>query len=163
VTKKLQILINSILLAALISACAPQQTDTAPTPDSIGTVAAELAFSMMTQTAAAQPTATPEPTETLAPVETETPTPEPLPLEPVATTMPKVIGPAPCYIGGPGPDRPFTSNISDFKDVEMIGIGSVDGWYVIEDPYFYSPCWISAENLKLEADFDLSAYPVIEP
>jgi len=76
--------------------------------------------------------------------------------------MPKVVGPAPCYTG-PGPGYELTSNISDFKDVEMIGVGSVPGWYVIKNPYFYSACWIATENLKLEVDFNLSAYPTITP
>jgi hypothetical protein len=156
--------ICSLLAVLILTACAPQQTEAVPTTDAIGTLAAELAFNMMTQTAVAQPTATLPPTETPEPIATELPT---LPPEPVETTMPVVYGSIsgkePCYKGGPGPNREVTSYITDTKKVEMIGIGSVPGWYVIEDPYFYSPCWINAENLILESDFDLSAYPVIEP
>ena len=150
------------LLVVLTAACAPQAEAT-PTMDVAGTLAVELASVMLTQTVAAYSPTPPPPTETPLPVNTETPTPEPITPTPAATSMPVVNGDSPCYIGGPGPNRPITSNITDTKKVEMIGIGSVDGWYVIEDPYFWSPCWISAEDLILEADFDLSAYPVIQP
>jgi hypothetical protein len=154
---------NLILAAFMLAACAPQA---APTPgvDAIGTLSAELASVMLTQTAISySPTPAP-PTPTPIPLETETPTPLP---EPVETSMPVVNGSVggkePCYKGGPGPNRPVTSYITDTKRVELLGIGSEEGWYVIQDPYFYSPCWIRAENLKLESDFDLSAYPVISP
>lgn len=150
-----------ILIASLFLAACGAQTEAVPTVDAIGTLSAELASVMLTQTAIAY-SPTPPPTATSTPV-TESPTPELALIEPVTTSMPKVIGPAPCYIGGPGPNRPITSNISDFKDVELIGIGSVEGWYVIENPYFWSPCWIRAENLKIESDVDLSAFPVISP
>lgn len=166
VKQKFTIIINLLLAAAIIAACAPQQTaETEPTPDAVGTLAAELAFAMMTQTAAAYtPTPLPLPTETPTPEATETPTPEPIPVE---TSIPIVIGSMdgkePCYKGGPGPDREVTSYITDTKEVILIGVGSVEGWYVIENPYFYSACWIRAENLKLDDTFDLSAYPIIEP
>ncbi len=49
------------------------------------------------------------------------------------------------------------------KNVEMVGVGSVPGWYVIINPYFRSRCWIAAENLILDPSFDVSAYPTITP
>lgn len=152
-----------ILIASLFLAACGAKTEAVPTVDAIGTLSAELASVMLTQTAMAYSPTPQPPTSTSTPDETETPTPEPASLEPAATSMPKVIGPAPCYIGGPGPNRAITSNISDFKDIELIGVGSVEGWYVIEDPYFWSPCWIRAENLKIESDVDLSTFPVISP
>ena len=148
-----------ILVITLLSACAPTPVPT-PTVDVIGTMSMELASAMMTQTVAAySPTPLPSPTFTATPPVTETPTLLPAPVE---TVVPKVKGPAPCYMG-PGSSYPLTSNISDFKDVEMIGIGSVSGWYVIKNPYFNSPCWIAAENLVLDPSFDVSVYPTITP
>ncbi len=147
-----------LIVMILLTACAPKATP--PAVDVVGTRAVELAVVMLTQTVAAySPTPSPLPTLTSTPVFTETPS---ITATPAATTMPKVVGPAPCYTG-PGPSYELTSNISDFKDVEMIGVGSVPGWYVIKNPYFYSACWIAAENLKLEVDFNLSAYPTITP
>lgn len=141
------------LAAALLSACAPQAEAT-PTVDVIGTVAAEMAIVMLTQTAAAY-SPTPPPTETPIPLPSETPTP-------AATSIPIVIGFSPCY-EGPGSSYRLTSNISDTKGVELLGIGSVPGWYVIRNPYFYSPCWIAAEHLRLDPNFDPSTLPVISP
>lgn len=156
-----RILMNTLIASLLLAACIPQAEPT-PTMDAIGTLSAELASIMLTQTAIAYSPTPPPPTSSPIPVETETPTPEPVSAEPVATSLPKVKGPAPCYTG-PGPSYPLTSNISDFKDVELIGIGSVPGWYVIENSYFWSPCWIAEEYLTIYDDIDLSAYPVISP
>lgn len=69
---------------------------------------------------------------------------------------------APCY-QGPGPTYPLTSQISSYKAVEFVGIGSVPGWYVIINPYFRSQCWIEAKNLVIDPSFDVSAYPTIKP
>ncbi|MBI5952407.1 MAG: hypothetical protein HY865_12185 [Chloroflexi bacterium] len=152
-------LILIVLTVTLLGACAPTPVPT-PTVDVIGTMSMELASAMMTQTAAAySPTPLPSPTFTAMPPVTETPT---LPTEPVATPMPKVMGQAPCYTG-PGSSYPLTSNITSTKRVELIGVGSVPGWYVIKNPYFYSPCWIAAENLVFEPGFDVSVYPTITP
>ncbi|HRQ24618.1 MAG TPA: hypothetical protein PLF42_14425 [Anaerolineales bacterium] len=161
--KKHFFITNMLLASLMLAACAPQ-AEPAESVDAVGTLSAELAAIMLTQTAIAYtPTALP-PTETPEPAATELPT---LPPEPVETSMPIVYGSMggkePCYKGGPGPNREVTSYITDTKIVELLGIGSVEGWYVIRDPYFYSPCWIRAENLKLESDFDLSDYPVISP
>lgn len=150
------------LIASLFLAACGAQTEAVPTVDAIGTLSAELASVMLTQTAMAYSPTPQPPTSTSIPDETETPTPEPASIEPAATSMPEVIGFSPCYTG-PGEHYALTSNISDTKKVEFMGVGSVPGWYVIENPYFWSPCWIRAENLKIESDVDLSAFPVISP
>lgn len=156
---KRQGILNILAAVFLLAACAPQETST-PEADSIGTLAAELASIMLTQTAMANPPPPPPPTETPPPPETETPTPEP---EPAATEMPEVTSDnAPCYTG-PGSNYPLVSHITATKKVELIGVGGVPGWYVIENPYFYSACWISADHLKIDSSFDLSAFPVIPP
>jgi hypothetical protein len=117
----------------------------------------ELASMMMTQTVAAYtPTPLPSPTPTATPSFTETPT------VPAQTAIPKVSGYSPCY-EGPGISYRLTSNISDTKSVEIVGVGSVPGWYVIINPYFHSKCWISATNLVLDPNFDPSAFPTITP
>ena len=153
-----------ILTTILLTACAPTVPAT-PTVDVIGTMSVELASVMMTQTVAAySPTPLPSPTFTATPVFTETPT---LPPAPVETVMPKVMeasgaDAAPCY-EGPGPSYPLTSQVSSYKDVVMVGVGSVPGWYVIINPYFRSACWIEAKNLIIDPSFDVSAYPTVKP
>ncbi|MBM3125782.1 MAG: hypothetical protein FJZ87_12040 [Chloroflexi bacterium] len=147
--------LHNILALLFLSACAPEPTP--PPVDAVGTIAAQMAYTMLTQTAAAYSPTPPLPTAT--PAYTSTPTIEPTP---EVTKRPEVVGFAPCY-QGPGATYPLVSNISETKKVELIGIGSVPGWYVIKNPYFNSPCWISAENLKIFSDHDLSGFPTITP
>jgi hypothetical protein len=45
----------------------------------------------------------------------------------------------------------------------LLGVGSIDGWYVIRDPYFHRPCWIQQADLKIFPGTDLSTYPVMTP
>jgi hypothetical protein len=152
-----------VLVVTLLTACTPKAPAT-PTVDAVGTRVAELAAIMMTQTAAAySPTPLPSPTFTATPAFTETPTLEPTP---ATTSIPKVtgsVGYAPCYKGGPGAPYGLDSNITDTKEVEVVGIGSVPGWYVIINPYFYTQCWIAAENLVLDPNFNAAAFPTITP
>ena len=157
-----------ILLLALmiITACAAPQ----PTPqpvDSMGTMVAQLASSMQTQTAAAaSPTPLPV-TDTPVPTATETQVPKPTrnPSDHtviVVTNEAAGISQAACWFG-PGPAYNLESNIFNGKKVELLGVGSIPGWYIIKNPYFYQPCWISASELKIDPAMDLSAFPVIAP
>jgi hypothetical protein len=139
-----------------IAACTPQ-TPPPPTVDTIGTIAMQLASQMLTETVAAYSPTPPPATDTLVPTATET-----LPPTVATTGIPEVVGQSPCYTG-PGGSYPLTSNISDTKKVEIVGVGSVPGWYIINNPYFGSTCWISADNLKLDPNSDFSNLPVISP
>lgn len=156
--QQIKLLTFAIFLITSLSACSSQATP-APTVDVISTIAMQLASQMQTQTVAAySPTPLPS-TTTPTPSVTDTATPT---AEYVATRRPEVIGRSPCYTG-PGPTYALTSNISDTKKVELLGIGSVPGWYIIKNPYFNSPCWISEEDLKIFSDIDLSTFPTITP
>jgi hypothetical protein len=144
------------LTISAVVACTPQ-TPPPPTVDSISTIAMQLASQMLTETVAAYSPTPPPATETPAPTATETPPPTA-----VVTNIPEVVGSSPCYTG-PGDTYPLTSNISDTKKVEIVGVGNVPGWYIINNPYFGSTCWISAEHLKLDPNSDFSGLPVISP
>jgi len=110
---------SAFSMLVFLSACTPKATP--PPVDNVGTIAAQLASVMLTQTVAAySPTPLPA---TSTPAYTETPTIEPTP---AATKRPEVVGYSPCY-AGPGSSYPLTSNISDTKKVDLIGIGSVSG------------------------------------
>ena len=144
------------IFALAVSACAPQPP---PTPgDPIGTIAAELAHSMQTQTAAAHSATPPPTTPTALPTDTSTPTPAKDPTKNVIT----VVNHTGCYYG-PGPAYQLQSYINVPKDVELLGIGSEEGWYVISGPYYYSACWVSAADVQIDADVDLSRFPVMTP
>ena len=146
------------LTLALTFGCSPKAV-TPPPVDVVGTRAAQLVSSIFTQTAAAYsptpPPVTPSPTPTIVPV---TPTETVY----VATKRPEVVGFAACWTG-PGSSYTLISNISDTKKVELLGVGSVPGWYIVRNPYFNVPCWISADELHIFSDIDLSVYPAMTP
>jgi hypothetical protein len=144
------------LTISVTAACTPQ-TPVPPTVDTISTIAMQLASQMLTETVAAYSPTPPPATDTPVPTATET-----LPPTVAVTSIPEVVGQSPCYTG-PGDSYALTSNISDTKKVEIVGVGSVPGWYIINNPYFGSTCWISADHLKLDPNSDFSNLPVISP
>ncbi len=150
-TRLFQLISSGLALLTLLSACAPAAPPT-PAVDVVGTRAAELASMMLTQTVAAYsptppPTFTPEPTATIEPT-------------PAEIEVPRIKnGPAPCYVK-PSTSAVLTSNISNTKIVELLAIGATPGWYKIRNPYFYSPCWVTEEYLKLDENMDLSTFPI---
>lgn len=156
---KAKIILFLAMTASLFAACTPQESNAAPTVDIIGTTAAQLAEVMLTQTAgAATPTSIP-PTDTPIPLFTETPTPQALP---ATTSIPQVAGNTACFTG-PGTNYALVSNISDTEQVEVVGVAHLPGWYVIRNPIYGSLCWISASNMRFEADFDLTILPILYP
>jgi hypothetical protein len=138
-------------------ACTPEAT--AEPVDSAGTLAVQLAAVMQTGTAAASsPTPLPA-TVTPTPSPTDTPTLEPTTGPAKRPAILKFTG---CYYG-PGPEYGLDSNISENKKVEIVGIGSTPGWYVIINPYFHKQCWVAASDLYVDSAMDLSALPVMTP
>lgn len=152
-------LFKAILIGFLVtlSACS-SQADATPTIDVIGTMAYELALSMQTQTAAASsptpmPVAdTPIPTITLTPKPTTDPT-----IDHVIVAIT-----APCYTG-PGNTYQLISNIEAPEAADLLGIGSVEGWYVIRNPYFGSACWIETKFIELVPGMDITLFPTMTP
>lgn len=159
--KSIRIILIAILGIFFNAACTPKAT---PTPDIIGTTAAQLVMVMLTQTAGAV-TATPIPPTASPP--TETPTLPP-PTEEVKRLPPVVITFVPCYTG-PDESYTFISNIdpsirrSGKQVVEILGAGSEPGWVVIRNPYFNNPCWVNVENMEIGPHIILSDYPVMTP
>lgn len=145
-------------LALLASACS--NGPATPTVDVVGTSVAGTASVMLAQTAAA---ASPTP---LPPTETPVPTPtEVLPTETATPSGPPMAvanKKAACWFG-PGSSYPLESNISNTKKLELLGVGSVNGWYIVKNPYFYQPCWISADDVDIDPSVDISSLPVITP
>jgi len=141
----------------LTGACAPKPPPT-PTVDIIGSVAAQLASEMMTQTAAAYSPTPPPATITPTPTETLTPEPTKDPNKKIIT----VVNHPECWFG-PGPSYVMVSYINTPKKVELLGIGSVEGWYIVKNPYFGSPCWVSADHVKIDPDVDLTLFPIMTP
>lgn len=145
----------SLLLILLAAACAPAT----PPANSIATAVAAAAFNLMTQTAAAA-SPIPSPTASLTPAPLDTPTPNAT--QTPAHSQPMVNTFAACYFG-PGSPYALESNISKGKRVELLGVGSVSGWYVIRNPYFHRPCWIAASQLDIDAGINTAALPIMTP
>lgn len=150
------------LLAITITACAPQAPAT-PTVDVVGTVAAQLASDMLTQTAGAvTPTPIP-PTETPTLAVTDTPS---APTEKPQVNPPRLIAQTGCWTG-PGDTYTLISNIElnqqGRKNVIILGMGSEPGWVVIRNPYFNNPCWVKLESMEIDPNMDLSGYPLMTP
>jgi hypothetical protein len=149
------------IVGIAISACAPQAA--APTADVVGTVAAQLAADMLTQTAGAATSMPLPPTVTLTPAFTDTPTPT---LPPSQINPPRLIAQTGCWTG-PGDTYTLISNIElnqkGRKNVIILGMGSVPGWIVIRNPYFNNPCWVPLEAMEIDPNMDLSGYPVMTP
>jgi hypothetical protein len=147
-------------LAAILiaSSCAPKATP--PPVDTIGSLAAQLASDMLTQTVAAYSPTPPPPTITPTPSITDTPIPPPTSSEP--PKRPVITEFTGCW-RGPGPSYVLISNISAKKYVEIIGKGSVPGWWVIRNPYFHNPCWVEVEHVKIDPNLDVSVFPVMTP
>ena len=153
----------------MVTACAPEPTP--PPVDIAGTMAVHLASEMLTQTSVAySPTVPPSPTPlpvTDTPIPADTATPEPsydYDMDKFVGLV-KVVGDQkpPCTFG---PGGEIQSYISVPKNVGLLGVGSVPGWYVISNPYFGAPCWLPAERVEILAinpGLNLSTIPVINP
>jgi hypothetical protein len=158
-------IILSLVMIFFIPSCGSSQPIT-PTADVVGTISMGLAYAMLTQTAGAV-SPTPLPTNTPPPTPTETQTPKPT-WDPNNRTVTVIangssgINQAACWFG-PGSSYNLESYIKNNKKVELLGVGSLPGWYIIRNPYFHQPCWISAAEVQIPEGMDLSAYPVISP
>ncbi|MFN8398623.1 MAG: hypothetical protein U0X74_01305 [Anaerolineales bacterium] len=152
------------LLGLVIAACAPQAPAT-PTIDVVGTVAAQMASEMLTQTAGAvTPTPIP-PTETPTLAVTDTPS---APTEKPEIKPPAVVVFTGCWTG-PGENYTNISNIdpsikkSGRQNVVILGTSSEPGWIIIRNPYFNNPCWVKTESMDIDPNMDLSGYPLMTP
>ena len=145
----------ALLPVFLIVSCVPRPVT--PSPDEMSTAISALAVTFMTRTAVA---ASPTPTVTNTPLPTETATPD------VTATpehsMPITINFASCFYG-PGPTFTLESNIKKGKRVELLGVGSQSGWYIIRNPYFHKPCWIAASDIQIDPGVNTAALPVMTP
>lgn len=151
-------LVVILLVVILIIAACSAPKPTPPPVDSMGTIVAQLASGMQTQTAAAySPTPLPV-TPSFTPTLTETPTPT----KNLDKNTVIIIKFTPCYYG-PGPGYGLESNVSADKKVKLLGQGSVQGWYIIFNPYFHQPCWVSSADVRVDSDVDMSRFPIMTP
>ena len=148
-------------LAGIMIATACQSQITPPPVDTIATAVAQAASDLLTQTAVASSPTPPPPTITITPSPTETGTATPTLSGPPRLPQTVTEG-AGCFFG-PGPTYTLETHLHKGKGVQLLGVGSVPGWYIIRDPYFHRPCWISVNDLKIFPGTDPSTFPVMTP
>jgi hypothetical protein len=158
-----RLILTGLAVSLIGTACTPEATP--PPVDIAGTLAVELAASMLTQTAIAMPPPSPTPLPvTNTPIPTETAVPEPTKdQEALRIILVKEVNPNPACRLGPSESYQLISYIHTPKEVELLGIGNVPGWFVIKNPYFGSPCWLPEAVLEIDPALDLSVFPVMSP
>jgi hypothetical protein len=143
-----------VILVFAVMAC--NLPAAAPTLDAGATMVAATLSALQTdafasQTAlAAQVTSTPVVTDTLQPQISPT------------SSNPHVIRDALCWVG-PGNAYEVVSSVKTGTQVQLLGRGSLAGWYIINNPIYHDPCWLQAANLQIDPGYDLSGLPIINP
>lgn len=95
-------------------------------------------------------------TFTPLPTSTEVPSVTPTPQNPLVlrTTL--------CW-KGPGPLYEVVSALKKDERVELLGRGSISGWWVVNNPIYHDPCWVMASDIQLDPGFDTSNLRVFNP
>jgi uncharacterized protein YgiM (DUF1202 family) len=147
-------------LAAAILGCTLPWTDGGR--NVAATMVVETVSALQTGIAASQ-TAQPVPvppvataTAAAAALPTSAPFVTPVPLKPVVQTT------SLCW-NGPGPVYAVVSSVKAGTAVTVLGVGSITGWFVIENPTYRDRCWIEAKNLALDPFFNTAGMQVFNP
>ncbi len=146
-----------ITVGLAVAACSLPVTTSSP--DTAGTMVAATIYVLQTNSAATQTAFVQEvPTSAATPVPTVTITPSitPTPQNPVVTKLTLCLT-------GPGNAYKVVSSIKPGTRVELLGVGSVAGWFVIQNPTYGQRCWIAAADLRLDPGVNVSALKVFNP
>lgn len=151
-------ILGLILLAFFVTGCS--SLPSAAGSDTAATLVAATVFALQTSAAAAEtslaatiafPTAAP-PTLTATIMPAATPTPQ----NPLVTQV------ALCW-GGPGRAYVVISSVPAGTRVELLGVGSLPGWVVIQNPTYRDRCWIETKNLQIDPAVNLSNMKIFNP
>lgn len=96
---------------------------------------------------------TPTPSSTAIPTHMPTATQTPTPQNPL------VIQDTLCW-NGPGYDE--VSSVMTGTRVELLGRGSIEGWWVISNPRYHTPCWMWESDLQISPG-DFANLPIYTP
>jgi uncharacterized protein YgiM (DUF1202 family) len=130
-----------------------------PALDTAATMVVQT-LSVLQTAAAATSTAAAAPAP---PGDTAPPPPSPAPAVPTPTAKsPTVRALALCWTG-PGDAYPVVSSVQANTEVKVMGVGSIAGWLVIENPRYHDPCWIEIKNLTLDPNFNTAGLRVYNP
>ena len=121
------------------------------------TLLAATAFFMQTEAATLQ-TLPPADTPTFTPVLTSTLTASPFP----TAQNPLVTINTLCW-RGPGKGFEVSSSVKKGTRVILLGQGSIPGWWVIEGPVYHDACWISQQDLQIDAGYNFQGLRTFDP
>jgi hypothetical protein len=132
-----------------------------PTPDTSGTFAARTLSALETGDAMTQAAAFASSSST--PVSPGTSVAGSIATASTAVPLDSVaLQDALCWVG-PGDQYVVVSAIRNGMRVELLGTGSLPGWYIVRNPIYHDPCWIPAGDLKIDPGVNVSALPVFSP
>lgn len=126
-----------------------------PTPNVQATVVAATLAALQTAAVPApglESTAAPLPPATETSLPTFTPTPQ----------NPLVLKATLCWVG-PGAVYEVVSALKQNERVELLGQGSIAGWWIVKNPIYNDPCWVQAADLQLDPGMDVSGLKVYYP
>lgn len=101
-----------------------------------------------------------------AAVSTSTPVPEPTKTgQPSATSTPQnplVLRDTLCW-AGPGMIYEVVSSLKKDERVELLGRGSIAGWWIVRNPLYKDACWAQASDLQLDASYYTANLQIFYP
>ena len=142
-----------VVMMAILACNYPTPT---PTPDVGATFVAGTLTSLASGVSAPQTSSTAVDTSTALATDTSLPSSTPTPGNPV------VIHDALCS-AGPGSVYEVVSSVKTGTSVELMGVGSIAGWYIIRNPIYHDPCWIAAANLQIDPGYNISSLKIFYP
>jgi hypothetical protein len=144
------------VLVVVVAILACNYPTPSPTPD-VGAT-----FVAGTLTALAQVSSAPQSGSTTMDTSTSEATVTSLPSSTPTAGNPVVIHDALCS-AGPGSAYEVVSSVKIGTSVELMGVGSIPGWYIIRNPVYHDPCWIAASNLQIDPGYNVSALKIFYP
>jgi hypothetical protein len=149
------VVLFAFLLVTILGACnLPGSTEEEPQD----TVATWVAATLTAQAASA-----PVPTSTPFFAENPIPTPTATEAPPTSTPQnPLVLETNLCW-KGPGAQYEVVSALKKDERVELIGQGSIPGWWIVDNPIYHDPCWAQTGYIQIEPGYNTSSLPIYTP
>ena len=155
--KRSTLILSGLLLLIIVGACNLPGQQVEP-QDTVATWVAATLTARGTSGAGPATISTPaaKPTETPIPPDTDTPLPTNTPQNPL------VMETNLCW-KGPGSQYEVVSALKQGERVELIGQGSIAGWWIVNNPIYHDPCWAQAVYLQIEPGYNTTSLPIYTP
>jgi uncharacterized protein YgiM (DUF1202 family) len=131
---------------------AGNQTAATNVVQTISAIQTDLAASQIATASA------PPPSAAAAPEAAPSATAQPVP----TASNPVVHTTALCWTG-PGSAYPVVSAVKAGTQLQVLGVGSQVGWFVVKNPTYGDRCWVEAKYLTLDPYFNTSGMQVFNP